>query len=166
MVENRSISINQSVAILCDGLNIKISIHDSFKSTKLMPNFDKIIPKILHGRSLNRFFYFTEEKNVSIPLQKRFSQKYFGSIITNKKSIDIPLTIKAIQLASKVDTIILMSGDKDFVELASHLKTEGVRVEVASIRKTTAKALIDICDYYHPIRKDDCWEHKENSEER
>ena len=57
MVENRSISINQSVAILCDGLNIKISIHDSFESTKLMPNFDTLIPKILHGRSLNRFFY-------------------------------------------------------------------------------------------------------------
>jgi uncharacterized LabA/DUF88 family protein len=54
-----------------------------------------------------------------------------------------------------VDTIIIMSGDSDFVELVSHLKAEGVRVEIAAVRQTTAKILIDESNYYHEITSDD-----------
>ena len=48
-----------------------------------------------------------------------------------------------------------MSGDSDYVELVRHLKSEGVRVEIAAVKKTTAKILIDEADYFHPITKDD-----------
>ena len=54
------------------------------------------------------------------------------------KSADIPLTIKATQLAQKVDTIIILSGDADYIELVRHLRGEGVRVEIAAIEKNTA----------------------------
>ena len=47
------------------------------------------------------------------------------------------LSIKALQLSSKVDTIIILSGDSDYVELVRHLKSEGVRVEIGRL-KTTA----------------------------
>ena len=48
-----------------------------------------------------------------------------------------------------------MSGDSDFVELVSHLKAEGVRVEIAAVRQTTAKILIDESNYFHEITSDD-----------
>ena len=76
------------------------------------------------------------------------------------KSADIPLSIKATQLASKVDTIIIMSGDSDFVELVSHLKAEGVRVEIAAVRQTTAKILVEEANYYHEISSDDWFIYK------
>ena len=126
------ILINQSVAILCDGNNIEKSIHNISKNKNAMINFDTLIPKLLNGRGLNRMIYFREGKSISSKFADRLHENFYGSVIPCHKSADIPLTIKATQLASKVDTIIIMSGDSDYVELVTHLKGEGVRVEIAS----------------------------------
>lgn len=146
--------INQSVAILCDGNNIERSIQET-RSSNTMLNFDTIIPRLLNDRGLNRLIYFREGKNISHKLAERLHNNYYGSVVPCHKSADIPLSIKATQLASKVDTIIILSGDADYVELVRHLKSEGVRVEIASVKKTTARILVDEVDYFHPVKEDD-----------
>jgi uncharacterized LabA/DUF88 family protein len=147
--------INQSVAILCDGNNIERSIHEQSKSTSTMINFDTLIPRLLNGRGLNRLIYFREGKNISSKLAERLHEKYYGSVVPCHKSADIPLSIKATQLAPKVDTIIIMSGDSDYIDLVRHLKSEGVRVEIAAVVETTSKVLTSEADYFHPITKQD-----------
>ena len=154
------ILINQSVAILCDGNNIERSIHESSKNKNAMINFDTLIPKLLNGRGLNRMIYFREGKSISSKLADRLHENFYGSVIPCHKSADIPLSIKATQLASKVDTIIIMSGDSDYVELVTHLRAEGVRVEIAAVRQTTAQILIDNSDYMHEITSDDWFIYK------
>ena len=151
----KKILINQNVAILCDGNNIERSIHDFTGKTNAMINFDTIIPKLLKDRGLNRLIYFREGKAISDKLAERLHNKYYGSVVPCHKSADIPLSIKATQLASKVDTIIIMSGDSDYVDLVRHLKSEGVRVEIAAVKKTTARILIEEADYFHPITEKD-----------
>lgn len=155
-----SIQITQSVAILCDGNNIERSIHEASGSTQTMVNFDELVPKLLNGRGLNRLIYFREGKSISSKFADRLHENFYGSVIPCHKSADIPLTIKATQLSSKVDTIIIMSGDSDFVELARHLKSEGVRIEIAAIKKTTAQILIDEASYFHEITNRDWFEYK------
>lgn len=151
----KDILINQSVAILCDGNNVERSIHEEAGSTNVMVNFDKLIPKLLNGRGLNRLIYFREGQNISSKLAERLHENYYGSVMACHKSADIPLSIKATQLAPKVDTIVIMSGDSDYIDLVKHLKSEGVRVEIAAVQKNTAKALIEEADYFHPITRDD-----------
>jgi hypothetical protein len=151
----KTILINQSVAILCDGNNIERSIHEISKKTNAMVNFDTLIPRLLNKRGLNRLIYFREGKNISSKLAERLHGNYYGSVVPCHKSADIPLSIKATQLASKVDTIIIMSGDSDYVDLVRHLKSEGVRVEIAAVVTTTSKVLKDEADYFHPITKED-----------
>ena len=155
-----AIHISQSVAILCDGNNIERSIHEISKSTNTMVNFDEIIPKLLNGRGLNRLIYFREGKAISSKFAERLHENYYGAVIPCHKSADIPLSIKATQLSSKVDTIIIMSGDSDFVELVRHLKAEGVRVEIAAIKDTTARILIEEASYFHEITSDDWFQYK------
>lgn len=152
---NKEILITQSVAILCDGNNIERSIHEQSKSTNTMVNFDTLIPKLLNGRGLNRLIYFREGQNISSKLAERLHEMYYGSVVPCHKSADIPLSIKATQLSSKVDTIIIMSGDSDYLDLVTHLKSEGVRIEIAAVQETTAKALIEEADHFHPITKED-----------
>ena len=53
-----------------------------------------------------------------------------------------------------------MSGDSDFVELVTHLRAEGVRVEIAAVKQNTANILIDESDYYHEITSDDWFIYK------
>lgn len=150
--------INQSVAILVDGNNIERSIHTITNSQSTMVNFDTVVPRLLDNRGLNRLIYFREGKNISSKLRERLHNFYHGSVIACHKSADIPLTIKATQLASKVDSIIIMSGDSDYVELVRHLKGEGVRVEIAAIEETTSRVLIEEADYFHPILESDIFE--------
>lgn len=151
-----TILISQSVAILVDGNNIERSL-DSEHNQNMMINFDVLIPRLLGGRGLNRLIYFREGKNISSKLAERLHTNYHGSVRPCHKSADIPLSINATQLASKVDAIIILSGDSDYVELVTHLKSEGVRVEICAVESTTAQILREEADYFHPIMKDDCF---------
>lgn len=150
-----NITISQSVAILIDGNNIERSITSESGDSATMLNFDTLIPKILVNRGLNRLIYFREGKHISSKLSERLHTNYHGSVTPCHKSADIPLSIKATQLSSKVDTIIILSGDSDYVELVRHLKSEGVRVEIAAVNSTTSALLKEEADYFHAITKDD-----------
>jgi uncharacterized LabA/DUF88 family protein len=158
MEDKESIIIAQSVAILVDGNNIERSLEGEYNSPSIMINFDVLIPKLLKRRGLNRLIYFREGKNISSKLAERLHDNYFGSVRPCHKSADIPLSINATQLASKVDCIVIMSGDSDYVELVRHLKSEGVRVEICAVESTTAEVLREEADYFSPITKEDCFQ--------
>lgn len=149
------IIISQNVSILIDGNNIERSLHSITNNENVMLNFDTIVPRLLETRGLNRLVYFREGKRISSKLAERLHNHYYGSVIPCHKSADIPLSIMATQLAPKNDAIIIMSGDADYIELVRHLKSEGVRVEIASVAETTANILIEECHFFHPLAKDD-----------
>lgn len=155
VMANKTITISQAVAILIDGNNIERSIHSECGDNNAMLNFDTLIPNLLDNRALNRLIYFREGKNISEKLAERLYSNYHGSVQPCHKSADIPLSIKAMQLASKIDTIIIMSGDADYVELVRHLKSEGVRVEIAAVPATTSAILVEAADFYHEITEAD-----------
>lgn len=157
MNEAINIKINQSVAILIDGNNIEMSLQTLVKDKNALVDFDTLIPKLLDGRGLNRLIYFREGKSISEKLADRLLNHFHGSVMPCHKSADIPLTIKATQIAPKVDTIVILSGDSDYVELVRHLRGEGVRVEIAAVQQTTAKILVDEADHFTPITKEDCY---------
>lgn len=151
------ITINQNVAILIDGNNIEISARQCYGSNNLV-NYDVIIESLLNGRNLSRLIYFREGFSISDKFSKRLKNTFLGTVIPCGKSVDIKLTIKAIQIAPKVDTIIILSGDQDYIPLLEELSSNGVRVEMFGIAKSFHKDLVDMCDhvtYLNP--KTDLW---------
>ena len=152
---SQSVNIAQSVAVLIDGNNIEMSIHTEARNKNTMVNFDSLIPKLIGSRGLNRLMYFREGVSISSKLSDRLHQQFFGVTRACYKNADVPLTIEAVRLADKVDTIIIMSGDSDYIDLVKHLKSNGVRVEIASVKSTTSSDLVKEADYYHEITKDD-----------
>lgn len=150
-----NVTIQQSVAILVDGNNIEKSIHNLTTEDNVMIDFDKLIPKLLVNRGLNKLVYFREGKEISSKLADRLHENFHGRVVPCHKSADIPLTIYATQIAGKVDTIIILSGDSDYVELVRFLRARGVRVEIAAVKETTAKILKDEADYFTPLTKED-----------
>ena len=105
-----NISINQSVAILCDGNNIERSIHDLSKTKNAMINFDMLIPKLLNDRGLNRLLYFREGKSISSKFAERLHENYYGSVIPCHKSADIPLYIKQRNWLRRLTPLSLCQG--------------------------------------------------------
>lgn len=150
-----TVQILQAVAILIDGNNIERSIHAETNDPNTMLNFDTLIPRLLMNRGLSRLVYFREGRQISQKLQERLHNYYHGSVRPCHKSADIPLSIYAIQVADKVDTIIIMSGDSDYIELVRHLKSEGVRVEIAAVPANTSQLLKEEADHFHEIIKED-----------
>ena len=149
------VKIDQKIAVLVDGNNIERSIHNMAGNTHTMVNFDKLIPRILNGRTLARLVYFREGRAISDKLADRLHRNFYGIVKPCHKSADIPLTIEAVQLADKVDTIIIASGDADYIELVRFLKSRGVRVEIAALRISTSRALLGEIDHCHYITSDE-----------
>jgi len=58
------------------------------------------------------------------------------------------MSLDAVTLANHVDTVVLCTGDGDFSRLCSHLRHEGVRVEVLSFADSTAEELIAAADSF------------------
>lgn len=157
MEDQEPIIISQTVAILVDGNNIEKGLQTLTGESNALLDFDSLIPKLLDNRGLSRLIYFREGKSISSKLADRLLAHYHGSVVPCHKSADIPLTINATQIARKVDTIVILSGDSDYIELVRHLKGEGVRVEIAALDHTTAQILIDEADHFTPITEDDAY---------
>jgi uncharacterized LabA/DUF88 family protein len=64
------------------------------------------------------------------------------------------IAIDALAIAPKVDVMVILTGDTDFVPLTHALRSKGVKVEVMSFRHTTGKELIDAADMYTEITSD------------
>tara|TARA_R110000868_G_scaffold150976_2_gene374537 strand:- start:8746 stop:9252 length:507 start_codon:yes stop_codon:yes gene_type:complete len=153
-------NFNQRVAIMIDGNNIGISASNIYKKPNLMVNFDDFVPEIIGDRQLSNFYYFKEGKDISHKFAERIRNKFYGTVVPCHKSADMVLVITAIQIMDKIDTLILFSGDQDYLPLIKFLKSKGIRVEIASFEKTTSKLLYPEIDYHFNITEKNLFQFK------
>ena len=73
---------------------------------------------------------------------------------SKKANWDVGMSLDAVTLANHVDTIVLCTGDGDFVRLTRHLQHEGVRVEVTCFEESTAESLIEAADDFTDMSAD------------
>ena len=67
---------------------------------------------------------------------------------SKKADWDVGMSLDAVTLAEHVDTIVLCTGDGDFSRLCSHMRHEGVRVEVMGFDSSTAEELKEAADSF------------------
>ena len=83
---------------------------------------------------------------------KPYIQRSDGSA---KGDWDVGITIDALEVATEVDTVVLLSGDGDFDLLLDTLNRKyGVSTEVYGVPDLTAKSLIESASIYHRIEED------------
>ena len=145
----------QRVAIFIDTQNLYHSAKNLYRANV---NFGQVVKETLAGRSLVRALAYVittesgEEKaffealaKVGIETKTKPLQ-IFGSG-AKKADWDVGLAIDAVKLAPKVDSVIILSGDGDFIPLVEYLQTnEGCQVEVAAFGKSTSQKLIEAAD--------------------
>lgn len=71
-----------------------------------------------------------------------------------KADWDMQMGIDALALAEKVDVMVILTGDTDFVPLVHALKSKGVKVEIMAFPETTGHELINAADVYMEITDD------------
>ena len=66
---------------------------------------------------------------------------------------DMEMALDILDSASKLDVVVLVSGDGDFTSLVNRIKGMGPRVEVIGFPRNTAKSLLEAADRYQPLDK-------------
>lgn len=150
-------------------VGVFVDVQNMFYSAKHLTgaklNFQKLMEKAVRGRQLIRAICYcveTPDNDQSNFLDMLRSNGYvikkkdvrYRADGSSKADWDMGMAIDAISLAEKLDVIVLVSGDGDFVDLVYHLKSRGVLVEAISFLKSTNEDLVKAVDVHIPIERD------------
>ncbi len=97
----------------------------------------------------SNFISMLQKKSYEVK-RKDLRQRSDGSA---KGDWDMGMAIDIMRFVNKLDVVVLVSGDGDFVPLVELVKTLGPRVEVISFTYNTARDLINSADEHIPIEE-------------
>jgi len=145
---------SQRVGVFIDTQNLYHSAKNLFRSRV---NFGAVLKEAVAGRILvhaaayvvttesgDEKAFFEALNKLGIETKTKDLQVFYGG--AKKADWDVGMAIDAVKFASKLDAIVLATGDGDFVPLVEYLKSQGVQVEVISFGKSSSGRLRDACD--------------------
>ena len=147
----------QRVGVFVDVQNMYYSAKNLYGSKV---NFGAVLKMAVSGRKLIRAIayviraeevkeqaFFDALKKSGFEVNFKDLQIFFGG--TKKGDWDVGMTVDMIKMADKLDAIIMVTGDGDFLPLVKYLKeNKGCLVEVIAFGKTTSSRLIEEVDDY------------------
>ena len=147
----------QRVGIFIDAQNLYHSGKNLYHSKV---NFGQIVKDAMDGRKLVRavaYVISTEtgeetgffEALGKMGIETKVKDLQVFSSGAKKADWDVGLAIDAVKLSPKLDAVILVTGDGDFVPLVEYLQmNQGCQVEVVSFGKSTSAKLIEASDHF------------------
>ncbi len=146
----------QRVAVLVDAQNLYHSAQSLYTNNI---DYSSLLEKSVQGRELTRAIAYViradspEEESffdalTDIGFETKIKDIKTFSDGSKKADWDVGMSLDAVTLAEHVDTIVLCTGDGDFSRLCSHMRHEGVRVEVMGFDSSTAEELKEAADSF------------------
>lgn len=154
---------SQRVGIFIDTQNLYHSAKNLYKAKV---NFGQVVKEAVAGRQLVRAIAYVirteseEEKGFFEALNKLGIETKVKDIRVfaggaKKADWDLGTVIDLVAMAQKLDTIILATGDGDFVPVVEYLKyAHGCQVEVIAFGKSSSGQLRDAADEFIDICED------------
>lgn len=145
----------QRVGVLVDVSNMYHSAKNLYKKKV---NFGEILKTSVAGRKLIRAVAYAikTESEVETNFFEALSQQGFEVKMKDlqifaggmkKADWDVGIAMDAIKMAGKLDVIVIVSGDGDYIPLVTYIQnTTGCIVEIAGFRQTTSSKLIEESD--------------------
>lgn len=144
----------QRVGVFIDTQNLYHSARNLYKARV---NFGAVLKDAVAGRKLVRAVAYVitteagDEKNFFEALEKlgietktKDLQIFAGG--SKKADWDVGLAVDAIKMSPRLDSVVIVSGDGDFIPLVEYLQSIGVQVEVVSFGKSTSGKLREVVD--------------------
>jgi len=149
-------NINQRIGVFVDVQNLYYSARNIYGARV---NFSKILETGVNSRQLIRALAYVikadipEEQTFFEALEKsgfevktKDIQIFPGGV--KKGDWDVGIVIDMIRLGPKLDVMVLVSGDGDYVPALEYLRNQGHRVEVIGFGKSTSAKLISEADSF------------------
>jgi uncharacterized LabA/DUF88 family protein len=146
-----------NIALFIDGANL----YATAKALGFEIDYKRLLKEFQSRGTLVRAFYYTivieDQENVAIrPLIDWLDYNGYAVVMKATKeyvdatgrrkvkgSMDIELTVNAMELAEHIDEMVLFSGDGDFRALVEAMQRCGVRVNVVSTASTQPPMIAD-----------------------
>jgi uncharacterized LabA/DUF88 family protein len=96
--------------------------------------------------------FFDALTKLGIETKEREVQVFMGG--AKKADWDVGMVVDAIRLSPKLDVVVLVSGDGDFIPLVEYLQNMGVQTEVIAFRESASSKLVDAADDFIDLSKD------------
>ncbi|MFH1409726.1 MAG: NYN domain-containing protein [Nanoarchaeota archaeon] len=155
-------SKHQRIGVFVDAQNMYYSAKDFYQKKV---DFNAILKEAIKGRSLIRAMvyviradmkeeggWFDKLKSFGYEVRSKDLQTFIGG--HKKGDWDIGIAMDMIELAPKLDTLVLVSGDGDFIPLVEHLRRAlGCRVELIAFGKSASSKLIEVVDSFTDLGK-------------
>ncbi|MCK4554378.1 NYN domain-containing protein [Candidatus Parcubacteria bacterium] len=145
----------QRVGIFVDVSNMYHSAKNLYQKRV---DFKEILKEAVSGRKLIRAtcYVIKTETEEETPFFEALSKQGFEVKMKDlqifaggakKADWDVGITVDAIKLGNKLDVIVLVTGDGDYLPLVSYLQnTMGCLVEVMAFHQTASSKLIEEAD--------------------
>lgn len=145
----------QRVALFIDTQNLYHSAKNLYHARV---NFANVLKESVAGRILIRAVAYVvttesgEEKaffgaltKIGIETKTKDLQVFYGG--AKKADWDVGMAVDAVKMASKLDAVILATGDGDFVPLVEYLQNSyGIQVEIITFGKSCSARLKESAD--------------------
>ena len=152
----------QRVGVFIDTQNVYHSARNLYQARV---NFGAVLKDAVAGRKLVRAVAYVitteagDEKNffealskLGIETKTKDLQIFAGG--AKKADWDVGLAVDAIKMSPRLDSVVIVSGDGDFIPLVEYLQTIGVQVEVVSFGKSTSGKLREAVDDFVDLSLD------------
>lgn len=114
----------------------------------------RAIAYVVRSESGEERNFFGALNNQGFEVKAKDLQVFAGG--SKKADWDVGIAMDAIKMADKLDSIIIVSGDGDYVPLVTYLQeNKGCQVEVIAFGKTTSAKLIEASDDFIDLGLDD-----------
>lgn len=156
------INPQQRVAVFVDVQNM---YHSAKHLYDARVDFEAMLNRAVMGRNLIRAIAYVVEsgigeekgffdalKKAGYEVKSKELQIFAGG--QKKADWDVGLAIDMIKMSVKMDAMVLVSGDGDYVPLLEYLKFLGLRVEVVSFGRSTSSKLVEVADNHIDLDKD------------
>ncbi|MDD5431136.1 MAG: NYN domain-containing protein [Candidatus Pacebacteria bacterium] len=159
MIRNK----NQRVGIFVDVQNL---YHSAKNLHQARVNYKELMKELISGRQLIRAMayvvksetamgessFFEALKNAGLELRTKDLQIFAGG--AKKADWDVGMAVDAMRMSDLLDTIILVTGDGDFIPLVEYLQYGAGRyVEVAAFGRSASGKIKEVADEFIDLDK-------------
>lgn len=107
----------------------------------------RAIAYVIRSKSSEEETFFEALEKQGFEVRLKDLQVFLGG--AKKADWDVGIAIDAVKLADKLDVVVLVTGDGDFLPLVNYLKeNKGCRIEVMAFKETTSSKLIEAADEF------------------
>ena len=144
-------------------VGVFVDVSNMYYSARVMynrkVNFKAVLKEIIGDRKLIRAIayvikaespegqkFFDALDNMGFEVKSKELKVFYGG--HKKGDWDVGIAMDTIRLAPKLDVVVIVSGDGDFIPLVEHLKSIGQKAEVVAFGRSASGKLREVSDNF------------------